>query len=129
MLERVNGKPTVVIIGNLTIDYVEGGERRLGGPPSCCGVFLAPRTKVSVISNIGYDFPSEWIDSLKNIGIDVSRVKITPKSAVFKLKEEENGRSIIAPSTGFSIPPNSVDITVDVGIPVLGEIGPSLLEI
>ena len=131
MPEGFNGKPDAVVIGNLTIDYVGGGGRRLGGPPSYCGIFLAPRTKVSVISNIGYDFPSGWIESLEDIGVDVSGVRTTPESAVFELKEEANGRSITVTSSGIPIPPESVDITIDIGIasPVLGEIGPSLLEI
>ena len=71
----------LVTVGHFTIDQIIIGETRfdsiLGGPPTYSS--LAARklgANVSVISKVGDDFPSLFIDFLKNSGIDLTGLSI-----------------------------------------------------
>jgi len=71
----------IVTVGHFAIDYISSPRRpapkpTLGGPPTY--VSLAARklgAKVSVVSKVGEDFPSGYIDWLVNRGVDLSALK------------------------------------------------------
>jgi len=72
----------LVTVGHFSIDLIQSPKiltpnPTLGGPPTY--VSLAARqlnSKVSVISKVGEDFPSEYILWLKDKGVDLSGLKI-----------------------------------------------------
>ena len=76
----------LVTIGHFAIDIIilpgeEKPKRRLGGPPTYTS--LAARrlgSSVSVISKVGGDFPSRYVEWLKRRGVDLSGLKIDGKS-------------------------------------------------
>lgn len=89
----------LITIGHFAIDLIvlpeeEKPRRRLGGPPTYTS--LAARklgSSVSVISKVGGDFPSRYINWLKRRGVDISGLKIVKGSRTtsFLIKYHPNG--------------------------------------
>jgi len=106
----------LVTVGHLTIDQIFSPKIRipeptLGGPPTY--VSLGARklgAKVSVISKVGGDFPSEYVKWLKANGVDLSGLKQVREASTtrFLLKYGKKGRQLQLKSRAPPISPEDV---------------------
>ncbi|MCD6530345.1 hypothetical protein J7L06_08710 [Candidatus Bathyarchaeota archaeon] len=71
----------ILTIGHVTIDFIEapsfGGIKRfVGGPPTYASIAASNlRSKAAVLSNVGEDFPEEYLRLLVRWEVDVSYLK------------------------------------------------------
>jgi len=91
-------EPRIIIVGHLTIDEYEFGERFLGG--SVCYAALAASAlgaRVKIISRIGGDFPEEYLELLRAGGVDVSGVERVrdEETTRFRIKYLDDERELI----------------------------------
>jgi len=93
----------VAVIGALSIDVIEFADGRIirdafGGSAGYASLGASIFTDVLLVSNIGHDYPMEFLDTLKGRGVDTSGVRslMDKKSTRFsitydeELKEAEN---------------------------------------
>ncbi len=74
----------ITIVGHLTIDEVvlkRGTHYSMGGV-ACYAALTAKLlgSEVRIVSKVGVDFPSEYLNLLRSKGIDISEIQIDPES-------------------------------------------------
>ncbi|HDM88943.1 MAG TPA: hypothetical protein ENG65_03025, partial [Candidatus Bathyarchaeota archaeon] len=125
----------IVTVGHFSIDFIKTkrdsiSKPSLGGPPTF--VSLAAKrlkAKVSVISNVGEDFPEEYVRLLMNEDIDLSmlrRVKGASTTSYELIYDEMGGRQLIlksrAPPITSSLIPESLSAKVVHVSPIADEV-------
>ncbi len=128
----------LVIIGNLTIDQnVFGKEQRLemGGPPAYGMVAPALGVgKVGIVSNIGHDFPKDYLSQLINAGLDISGINHKNNTTRFVNIYTKDGhrtqevRTVGDRITSNDIPNRYWDTQWMHISPVLQEVEPSIIS-
>jgi len=106
----------LTIVGHFALDLIISpriarSETTLGGPPTYSSIAARKMgAKVSVISKVGMDFPSEYVDRLIGEGVDLSGLKRVGDalSTRFILKYEKGRRRLQLKSRAPSIEPNDV---------------------
>ena len=101
----------LVTVGHFSIDYIiSPGIRRsretLGGPPTFCSLAAKKLSaSVSVVSKVGADFPSEYVEWLTANGVDLSGMSIVEGASTtrFVLRYEEGRRKLRLKSRAPSI--------------------------
>ncbi len=130
----------LVTIGHLTIDRIFPpkiltSKPTLGGPPTY--VSLAARklgANAAVISKVGGDFPSEYVEWLKANGVDLFGLKQVRDASTtrFLLKYRRGGRELQLESRAPSIypedVPNSLRTKVAHAAPVANELSISIID-
>lgn len=101
----------LVTVGHLSIDYVISpkimhSRETLGGPPTFCS--LAARkldARVSIVSKVGADFPSKYIERLAASGVDLSGMSVVESASTtrFVLTYKNGGRTLRLTSRAPSI--------------------------
>ncbi len=75
-----------VVVGNFTIDHVDGAKRP-GGPGYYSSVALALLgAKVYVLGYAGKDYPREVLEKVRNVGVDLSLLSMDSPTTVFVLE-------------------------------------------
>ena len=75
-------KSELTVVGHLVIDFIERDEDKnvkisLGGPPAYTSIVASKLgMKVKVVSNVGEDFPEEYIKILRRQRVDLSHLKV-----------------------------------------------------
>lgn len=92
-----------IVVGNLTIDYVNG-VRRPGGFAFYASIALRLlEEKVGIMGCIGEDYPLEYLRFLQKMGIDLSLIGTCPSSTVFRLEYYDDTRILRLESPGGKI--------------------------
>jgi len=140
-LEREMLTFDLVTVGHFSIDLIKTREEphpqlTLGGPPVF--VSLAAKkmgVKVSVISNVGDDFPSEYCEWLINEGIDLSMLRRVRNASTTKYELIYSGkdeRQLIlkarAPPIELEEIPESLSSEVIHISPIAGEVSYEVME-
>ena len=75
-----------VVVGNFTIDHVDGAKRP-GGPGYYSSVALALLgAKVYVLGYAGRDYPREVLEKVRSVGVDLSLLSMDSPTTVFVLE-------------------------------------------
>ena len=110
----------LVTVGHFAIDLIFSPKKvrsseTLGGPPTFCSLAAKKLdTSVSVISKVGSDFSSEYVEYLTANGVDLSGLRVVDGASTtrFILKYETYGRKLRlksrAPSVGVDDIPDSL---------------------
>jgi sugar/nucleoside kinase (ribokinase family) len=91
----------VIVLGGLTIDWLQTASGRygptLGGNAAyaAVGAYLAGAA-VQVGAIIGHDYPHELLDLLTDVGIDTTRVRVSPGPSFRVLLDESGPRRAIS---------------------------------
>ena len=131
----------LVTVGHFSIDFIKTkkdsiGKPSLGGPPTF--VSLAAKrlkAKVSVISNVGEDFPEDYVRWLMNEDIDLSmlrRIKGASTTRYELIYDEMGRRQLIlksrAPPITSSLIPESLSAKVVHISPIAGEVSYEVID-
>ena len=116
--------------GNLTLDELDRKGVRVvhpGGSALFSSLSAASLgAKVSIVSNIGKDYPRRTLADFRERGIDVSRIKkFDGKTTRFRISYSGNQRSLELVNRGKNLGMNSISGSLDavhLG-PVFGEVG------
>ncbi|MFX0079189.1 MAG: carbohydrate kinase family protein [Candidatus Hermodarchaeota archaeon] len=91
MTKRFN----LVVVGNLTIDQIvfdEEERQEMGGPPAYAMVAPAlGAEKVGIVSNVGSNFPKNYLSQLTNAGLDISGIIHQEDTTQFVNKYNKDG--------------------------------------
>jgi len=124
----------ITIIGNLTVDLINGYIRG-GGPGYYAGLALAHLGhKVYLIGNVGLDYPSEYLEVLKSYNVILDYLRIVDRSTAFRIKySETSNRILILENYGYKVVPEQVpreliDDKVVIVSPVIGEIDDEVIK-
>ncbi len=102
-----------LVVGNLTIDYVNG-VRRPGGFAFYASIALRLLDeKVGIAGCIGSDYPSEYLKLLQEMSIDLSLLRTCPSSTVFRLEYYNDVRLLRLESPGGTIGLASKAVALD----------------
>jgi len=120
-----------LVLGHLVKDIIVKGsnkELRMGGGAYYSALVLSRFCDVDVWTSVGDDFPEEWIDEVRRLGINL-RVFPSDSTTVYELHYTLSGRelflrSVAEPLTGL---PNAGYEMVVLN-PVAGEIPPELVK-
>jgi len=120
-----------LVLGHLVKDIIVKGsnkELRMGGGAYYSALVLSRFCDVDVWTSVGDDFPEEWIDEVRRLGINL-RVFPSRSTTVYELHYTLSGRelflrSVAEPLTGL---PNAGYEMVVLN-PVAGEIPPELVK-
>ncbi|ASJ07903.1 carbohydrate kinase [Thermococcus siculi] len=121
-----------LVVGHLVRDIIIRGsqiESRIGGGAYYSAVALSNFCDVEVLTSVGEDFPEEWLEELRRMGI---RLKIIPseRSTSYRLHYlDSNTRELSLLSTAEKIeglPDERYDIILL--NPVAGEVPPRTVE-
>ncbi len=83
-----------VIVGNLTIDYING-LKRPGGPGYYSGIALALLGEpVTIVGYAGRTYPLEVLKELEMLGINLEMILMEGDPTVFELHYEEGARRV-----------------------------------
>lgn len=88
----------LIVVGHITRDLISrAGEKTreaMGGTPTYTSIAAARLgAKVGVVSKVGNDFQSQYLDSFRNAGVDLSGLSITGgDTTVFENIYDENGK-------------------------------------
>jgi len=101
----------LVTVGHLSIDYVISpwiprSRETLGGPPTFCSLAANKLdSRVSIVSKVGGDFPSEYVEWLAARGVDLSGLSVVESASTtrFVLRYEGGGRMLQLKSRASSI--------------------------
>ena len=99
-------RPYFTIIGNLTLDIIDESKTvKPGGPGLYAGLAaLHLGYPVRIVSSIGTDYPMEFLEKLKNLGIDLRIKMVQGRTTTFKLIYEGDRRKVILLESGPEIP-------------------------
>jgi sugar/nucleoside kinase (ribokinase family) len=85
----------LVVVGNLTIDRIVFDEEQrleMGGPPAYAMVAPAlGAEKVGIVSNVGSDFPKNYLSQLTDAGLDISGITQQDETTQFVNKYTKEG--------------------------------------
>lgn len=126
----------VKLIGHIVLDYISIGGKTsgpsIGGGVTYGGLALASYgVKPVIVSNIGVDFPEEYIELFKSLGINtmhIHRFKNYKTTSYHLIYDEQFNRKLILKSLAPSILPsdmgiaNSHDFNITIVSPVACEI-------
>ncbi len=91
MTKRFN----LVVVGNLTIDRIvfdEEERQEMGGPPAYAMVAPAlGAEKVGIVSNVGSNFPKNYLSQLTESGLDISGISHQKDTTQFVNKYNKDG--------------------------------------
>lgn len=132
----------IVIVGHFAIDTISSARIRsarttLGGPPTYVSVAAARLgSRVSVISKVGGDFPSEYRDWLNDNHIDLSGLKqvVDSPTTRFDLKYQATGKRILrlksqAPEITTSDIPRSLKAEIIHASPIASELSSEVIAV
>ncbi|ASJ13049.1 PfkB family carbohydrate kinase [Thermococcus thioreducens] len=121
-----------LLVGHLVIDTIVGGsksETRIGGGAYYSAITLSNFCDVEVLTSVGEDFPDEWLDELRAVGIKL-RIIPSEKSTAYELRYlDVNWRELRLLSKAAPIskaPVKRYDMVLL--NPVANEIPPELVE-
>ena len=85
------GSHSLALIGNLAIDTIINSNFQLENAPGGSSAAVATASvqlgiDCSILSIIGRDFPTDWLSTLDNLGIDISWITISEKEKSMKIK-------------------------------------------
>jgi len=131
----------LVTVGHFVIDFIKTKRESqlqptLGGPPTF--ISLAARKmdmKVSVISNVGDNFPKEYCEWLISEGVDLSmlhRVRNASTTSYMLIYNDEGERQLILKSRAPPIEPEEIPETLSAKVihisPIAGEVSYEVTE-
>jgi len=131
----------LVTVGHFSIDFIKtrkdsSPKHTLGGPPTF--VSLAARkmgVKVSVISNVGDDFPDEYCEWLISEGIDLSmlrRIRNASTTRYLLIYDEKGERQLILKARAPPIRPEEIPEALTAKVihisPIAGEVSYEVTE-
>ncbi len=98
-------KPYFTIVGNLTLDVIgENKNPKPGGPGLYAGLAaIHLGYPVRIISSIGIDYPSSFLEKLRNLNIDLKLNITKGKTTTFKLIYQGGEREVILLEPGPKI--------------------------
>ncbi|CAB49506.1 carbohydrate kinase family protein [Pyrococcus abyssi] len=111
------------IIGNLTIDIVNG-KKKPGGGAYYSGLILSKHTGVTIYTKIGDDYPKKWLEEISSYA-EVVAFKGS-STTMYELFYSGEGRVIKALSPGDKISADELSTISEEKViinPVAGEIG------
>lgn len=127
----------LVIVGHITIDRIERGERQwfeMGGPPAYAMVALALGIeRAGIVSRIGLDFPNEYYEIIRNSGLNLEGLIQNHTTTQFVNRYTEGGdrtqeaKHIASPIMTKDIPASYWDTTWMHLSPVLQEVDSSII--
>ncbi|GGD51148.1 PfkB family carbohydrate kinase [Muriicola marianensis] len=127
----------LLILGTVAFDAIETPfgktDKILGGAATFIGLAASQfRAESAIVSVIGGDFPREYLDLLKNKGIDVSGIEIIEKGKTFfwsgKYNNDLNSRETLATELNVlaDFEPVIPDHFRDADVLMLGNLHPSV---
>src|SRR3989338_6015383 len=124
----------VLVIGTVALDTIETPfgrvEKALGGSAAYSSFAASFFAKPAVISVVGHDFPAEYMELLKNRGIDLGGVQISDKTFhwegfyEYDMNEAKTKKTELNSLAGFKI--KVPEKHKDVKYAFLGNIDPNL---
>jgi sugar/nucleoside kinase (ribokinase family) len=117
------------VCGNLTLDELDRNGKRVVRPggsafySSLASAYLGAR--VSVVSNIGRDYPRRNLSRLRQHGIDTARVKMFDGPTTrFRISYRDNSRKLELIYSGHELKPRNLQRSLDAV-----HLGPVFLEV